>query len=101
MGGWDALRNRLVGDADGRPMLFFFDTCRDTIRTLPALQHDSDRLEDVDTDSEDHAADETRYACMSRPWVPAQRNTDPKWPAEMSFDMIRDMVRKRRLANQS
>ena len=39
-----------------------------TIRTLPALQHDQDKPEDVDTESEDHAPDEIRYACMSRPY---------------------------------
>ncbi len=68
MGGWDQLRQRLVGE-DGRPMLYTFDTCRDLIRTLPALQHDPNRAEDVDTTAEDHAPDECRYACMSRPWV--------------------------------
>jgi hypothetical protein len=66
--GWDQLRGRLVGE-DGRPMLYFFKTCIHTIRTLPMLQHDSTKAEDVDTDSEDHAGDETRYACMSRPWM--------------------------------
>ena len=50
-------------------MLYVFDTCRALIRTLPALQHDANRPEDVDTDAEDHAPDECRYACMSRPWV--------------------------------
>lgn len=67
MGGWDQLRQRLAGDAEGRPMLLMFATCIDTIRTLPALQHDTSRAEDVDTDGEDHAPDEVRYACMSRP----------------------------------
>lgn len=78
-GGWDALRSRLKGE-DGRPMLYVFDTCRDLIRTLPAIQHDPDRPEDVDTDGEDHAADEARYACMSRPWVPAVKRTGPEKP---------------------
>jgi hypothetical protein len=68
MGGWDQLRARLKGE-DGKPRLFFFSTCRDTIRTLPVMQHDALRAEDMDSDGEDHAADETRYACMSRPWV--------------------------------
>ena len=27
------------------------------------------RTEDLDTQSEDHAADDWRYACMSRPWI--------------------------------
>ncbi len=68
MGGWDQLRSRLLGDGD-RPGIYFFSTCRDTIRTLPALQHDTNKPEDVDTESEDHAPDEIRYACMSRPYV--------------------------------
>lgn len=50
-------------------MLFFFSNCFHSIRTIPALQHDEDKPEDLDTTAEDHAADETRYACMSRPWV--------------------------------
>jgi hypothetical protein len=68
MGGWDQLRARLKGDGE-RPAIYVFDTCLDTIRTLPALQHDQDRPEDLDTDGEDHAADEIRYACMSRPYT--------------------------------
>ncbi len=68
MGGWDQLRARLMGDGE-RPGIYFFSTCRDTIRTLPALQHDTKKPEDVDTESEDHAPDEIRYACMSRPYV--------------------------------
>jgi hypothetical protein len=68
MGGWDQLRARLRGDADGRPMIFFFDTCRDTLRTLPMMQHSEINPEDLDTDSEDHAVDDVRYACMSRPF---------------------------------
>ena len=36
------------------------DDYHDTIRTLPALQHDSARSEDVDTDGEDHAGDDVR-----------------------------------------
>lgn len=54
MGGWDQVRARLQGEED-RPMLFVFSTCTHLIRTLPALQHDPDRPEDVDTDGEDHA----------------------------------------------
>ena len=72
MGGWDQMRARMKGGEDGRPMLYVFDTCRDFIRTVPALQHDPDKPEDLDTSAEDHVADEARYACMSRPWVPAQ-----------------------------
>jgi hypothetical protein len=69
MGGWDQMRARLIGSAD-RPMIYCFNTCKDSIRTIPAVQHDPAKMEDVDTESEDHAADEWRYACMSRPYVP-------------------------------
>lgn len=78
MGGWDEMRQRLVGH-DGVPMLYVFSTCKDFIRTVPALPHDPDRPEDIDTSAEDHVADEARYACMSRPWVrtkePSERQT--------------------------
>lgn len=69
MGGWDQVRARLVGDVDGMPMILFFSTSRDIIRTLPALQHDDARPEDVDSDMEDHAPDSVRYSCSSRPYV--------------------------------
>jgi hypothetical protein len=68
VGGWDQMRSRLVGK-DGAPMIYCFSTCADSIRTIPTLQHDPNRAEDVNTESEDHAADEWRYACMSRPWI--------------------------------
>ena len=66
--GWDQVRSRLLG-SDGKPSLFLFSTCRDLIRTLPALQHDTHKPEDVDSDGEDHAPDALRYGCMSRPWT--------------------------------
>ncbi len=66
--GWTQMRDRMIGQ-DGDPMLFVFSTCVDFIRTVPALQHDITKAEDVDTDGEDHAGDDARYACMSRPWT--------------------------------
>lgn len=69
MSGWDAMRARMIGDADGNPMIVCFSTCVDSIRTIPVLQHDPDKPEDLDTDAEDHAADDWRYACSSRPWA--------------------------------
>lgn len=77
MGGWDMMRHRLRGGADGVPMLYVFSTCRDFIRTIPGLQHDPHNAEDLDSDMEDHIADETRYACMSRPWIPSPPKPDP------------------------
>jgi hypothetical protein len=86
MGGWDQMRARIngprdeKGEAKGPAMLFVFSTCRDFIRTVPVLQHDAMRPEDLDTDGEDHVADEARYACMSRPWVPRAAETSRNPP---------------------
>ncbi len=68
MGGWDQVRARLKGDEDGHPMIFFTTDCHSAIRTIPAMQHSEINPEDLDTDGEDHAVDDIRYACMSRPF---------------------------------
>lgn len=101
--GWEQLRMRLAGDHLGRPMLYFCDCCEDTIRTLPTLQHDDTDEEDLDTEAEDHAADETRYACMSRPWIsrvakPTPGLSLPRLPQETTINELiakRTALRKR------
>jgi hypothetical protein len=75
VGGWDQMRDRIEG-SNGVPMIYCFTTCRDSIRTIPVLQHDDRKPEDLDTSSEDHAADEWRYACMSRPWTKSKKEAD-------------------------
>lgn len=101
--GAEAVRQRLVG-IDGRPALYFLDCCEDTIRTLPVLQHDETDPEDVDTEAEDHAYDETRYACMSRPWLPATAAPKgsglPKLPSETTINELIEKLRQKRLAAQ-
>ena len=89
MGGWDQLRSRMIGDDEGNAMVVCFSTCTNSIRTIPVLQHDKDRLEDIDTDSEDHAGDDWRYAVMSRPWI-RQVSTSNKLakPKYGSFDWL-------------
>lgn len=99
--GWEQIRQRLAGDTDGRPMIYFGDNCEDTIRTLPVLQHDEDNVEDLDTDGEDHAADEIRYACMSRPWkprliLPKAGLRLPALPSQMTFSQLVDQNTKKR-----
>lgn len=76
--GWDQMRSYIQGVA-GIPMLYFLDVCEDSIRTIPALPHDEHNAEDVDTDAEDHAGDETRYACMSRPQLPRKDPDHKPW----------------------
>lgn len=63
LSGWDQVRRRL---ADRQ--LLFMESCVHTIRTFPQQQHSAINPEDLDTSGEDHAVDETRYACMSRPY---------------------------------
>jgi hypothetical protein len=103
--GWEQVRQRLVGDVFGgeiKPMMYFADCCEDTIRTLPVLQHDENDEEDLDTDGEDHAADDIRYACMSRPWkpkliTPKKALQYPILPNQMTINEIVAKATKRRL----
>ena len=96
--GWEQLRYRLVGQ-DGRPMLYFLDDCEDSIRTIPLLQHDEVDMEDVDTEGEDHAGDETRYACMARPWVPGGVDIPPPGSdiTRLTFNGALAMAKARRI----
>lgn len=77
--GWDQVRQRFNG-IDDEPMIYCFDNCVDSIRTIPLLQHDENNPEDLDSDMEDHAADDWRYACMSRPMLKETkaRKKDPE-----------------------
>jgi len=65
--GWEQIRNYLRGakpDPNGyreEPGLFICERCDNFIRTLPCLPRDDRKIDDVDTDSEDHIGDETRY----------------------------------------
>lgn len=51
---------------DGGPGLRVFENCHNGIRTLPALPYDEIRVEDVDTDAEDHWYDAARYGLSYR-----------------------------------
>jgi hypothetical protein len=99
MGGWDQLRERLKGFDS--PMLYFFSTATHIIRTLPALQHDSNKPEDVDTESEDHAADSLRYLCMSRPIIrDAPSKPEPRWPQQLTINELVKRQTKKRLGGE-
>lgn len=99
MGGWDQMRGRLVGEL-GTPMIFCFSTCTDSIRTIPVLQHDQSRPEDLDTDAEDHPADEWRYACMSRPYIKKAPEANPMRGAEaMTMDEAWKLAKPKADAN--
>lgn len=77
------LHERLKFDEDGRPMLYAFNTCRDFVRTIPAIVYDAKKPEDIDTAGEDHIYDETRYFLMSRPIAP-RKAVEKKKKAEFN-----------------
>lgn len=66
--GWQQYRQRLVG-LDGEPMIYFDESCIASIEQTETIQHADGDPEDIDTDAEEHALDEIRYAVMSRPWA--------------------------------
>lgn len=70
--GWMQCHYRLSFDADGKPMVYFFNTCKAAIRTLPLLQFSEQVPEDLNTQQEDHFADSFRYFSMSRPITPTR-----------------------------
>lgn len=101
--GWQQVRRRLIGH-NGKPLLYILETCDDTLRTLPIMQHDDKDMEDLDTDGEDHAVDELRYACMSRPWVvdttPRVELPFPQPAGQLTFNDVLEMNKKDRLRHQ-
>ncbi len=68
--GWMQCHYRLQFDDEGRSRMYVFDNCKAFLRTIPLLQFSKTEPEDLDTEQEDHAADEWRYLCMSRPVTP-------------------------------
>ena len=68
--GWMQVHYRLAFDENGFPMMYIFKNCKAFIRTIPLLQFDDHKVEDLDTEGEDHVADEVRYFLMSRPIKP-------------------------------
>lgn len=64
--------------SDGIPMLYVFSTCKNFIRTVPALVYDETDVEDINTEGEDHIYDQCRYVCMANPIAAPVRKEQPK-----------------------
>lgn len=67
--GWQLMRGRLIASRQERmeePGLFIFETCRQFIRTFPVLPRSDRDPDDIDTDAEDHIADESRYRVLAQ-----------------------------------
>lgn len=82
--GWNQVHYRFAFDNNGYPRMYIFENCRDFIRTIPLQMYDEHKAEDLDTEGEDHIADETRYMCMSRPIKPQTPvKPDPYYSSEL------------------
>lgn len=68
--GWMQVHYRLQFDENGYSRMYIFSNCKAFIRTMPLMSYSARHPEDLDTNMEDHVADETRYMCMSRPVKP-------------------------------
>lgn len=67
--GWQRMRDVLENAAEDipeKPGLWAFENCIHFLRTVPTLQRDESKPDDIDTDQEDHCGDAARYAVMSR-----------------------------------
>jgi hypothetical protein len=97
--GWQQVTTRLTAADELGPMLVFASTCKHAIRTIPTMQHDEHRVEDLDSDMEDHPSDEVRYACMSRPRV-IQTNKPKGGPKPWTYDWIVQQSNKNQQASR-
>jgi len=94
LAGWQQVRQRIEGD-NNVPMLYIFSNCNALVRTLPAMQHDKTKPEDLDTTSEDHAIDTLRYGLMARPYVRTKVDPPSEWDAKIYVaDVIKEMRKK-------
>ena len=96
--GWLQCHYRLHFDENGYPMFYVFNNCKHFIRTIPLLRYDEHKVEDVDTDGEDHIADMWRYVLMSRPISPRAKATRDPYedsPLKTILDIPKDMVTAR------
>ena len=93
--GWMQMHYRLAFDDNGFPMMYVFSNCKAFIRTIPLLQYDEHKPEDLDTEGEDHVADEVRYFCMSRPIKPRASVLPDKYnetPMAMFLDIPKEDI---------
>lgn len=88
--GWMQMHNRFTFDERGVPMMYIFSTCREFLRTVPTLQYSRTHAEDVDSDMEDHIADEARYLCMMVPMRPV--HTAPPRAPKLLDPLDREVV---------
>ncbi len=63
--GLQLIRDRLEASINGEgPAIYFMINCKASIELLPTLPRDEKKIDDVDTNSEDHCYDMVRYRCL-------------------------------------
>ena len=85
----------LAFDDNGYPMFYVFKNCKNFIRTIPLLQYDEHKVEDIDTSQEDHIYDAWRYFLMSRPIKPRVAAVPDKYnetPMAMFLDIPKEDI---------
>lgn len=80
---------RLAFDSEGMPMFQVFNTCKHFIRTIPTLVYDESKVEDINTDQEDHIYDMCRYVMMEHPLSP-RANADTRKLGDDPLDLRQD-----------
>lgn len=101
IGGWTNVRQYLwdyaANNGQGGPRLHVFSTCTNLVRTFPLMQHDSHKVEDMNTTGEDHALDSTRYVLATRPISSDhRRNLKPVTADERFGAMLRKLDKRKR-----
>jgi hypothetical protein len=89
---------RLAMDSNGFPLFYVFTNCKHFIRTIPLLQYDEHKVEDVDTTQEEHIYDMWRYILMSRPIKPRVLNKPDEYyrnPMSAYLDIKKEDVTTR------
>lgn len=76
--GWNQVRYRLQSN-----LIKFCRSCVWSITTIPNLQHDDTKHEDVDTTGNDHCGDVVRYSCMA-------------WPVQVQSEVQKEAMRGER-----
>ena len=84
--GWQPCHELFRMAPDGRPWLTIDPSCRYFLRTIPVIGQDPHDPEDVDTDADDHAADDFRYFARSRP-SPTRRRELPLPPGAIGHEL--------------
>ena len=95
--GWMQIHYRLMFDEAGYAQMYIFRTCRNFIRTITTLEYDPHKPEDLLTTGEDHALDECRYFCQSRPITPHidEEKPMPAWGSDPLDQFVRRSERRR------